>query len=247
MKHWKSPTRLQILYTIHLWLLQPTLEYTSLLRCDTVLLWEWLPLFWNIVVPSFSRVKQFFLSYLILKVKALQSCKIWHHLSRDSVTSQKTLLCCENPKSQNNIQLFAFYTVWWPFLLHLLPTSHATREPLSDGSIHVIKWHPVTKDPFNTRFWCWNGFLAITGAYECSTFYSSDISWIGYGQPAECGRNWNVFGNNIYSDMWCCKFKSVCLDTVIYTTCFNINQVRTIFCIYILYTWLHAQSLTGSS
>ena len=110
-------------------------------------------------------------------------------------------------KSQHNIQLFALYNVWTPFLLHLLPTSHATWEPVSDGSIHVFKWHPVTKGPFNTSFWCWNSFLAITGAYECSTFYSSDIIWIGYGQPAECGRNCNVFGNNIYSDMWCCKFK----------------------------------------
>ena len=222
----------KVLYIIHLLLIQPTLECTSLARCDTLLLWELLPMFWNIVVPSFSRVKQFFLSYLILNLKALQTCKIWHHLPNDTVSHLRRH-CCENPKSQHNIPLFAFYNVWSPFLLHFLPTSHATWKPVSDGSIHVIKWHPVTKGPFNTTFWCWNGFLAITGAYECSTFYSSNISWIGLGQPAICGK----IGNNMYehSDMWRCKFKYMWLGTVIYTTCVNIKKWKPQFAYIYIY------------
>jgi hypothetical protein len=231
-------------------LIQSTLEYTRLLRCDTVVGWVVTRILKYCCALIF-RVRQPKKNRLTLKIRAQYYFKILVTTRPTSVTSQQSsVLTCivyerkmnitqyqvvwqvttsvvrsssgwnsprrtawpwrrghcsrsrclaaltwrqchvsealhpeqhhwENLKSQHNIQFLVFYSLSSHLLLHLLPTSHATWEPLSDGIIHVTKWHPVTESALNALFWCRNGLVAIPGTYECSTFNSSNISWIG--------------------------------------------------------------------
>lgn len=75
-------------------------------------------------MPSFSRVKQFFLSYLILKVKALQSCKIWHHLPSDTVSHLRRH--CSAMRTQNPNTTFSYL----PFTLYDDPSCYIFYLPL---------------------------------------------------------------------------------------------------------------------